>query len=180
MGKWSDWGALLGSAVSLANDKIPILDVSAAAADQNKTILAAELAKALVETGDWTPTLTCATPNDLNVVFATQTGKYIKFGNLYLAMFELDTSTFTHTTASGSVRINGAPGTPTLTWIGFVHYWRGVTKANFTDMGCQINTSGNITFIMSGSAQNHANLAITDCPTGGDFQIRGAVIYLSS
>lgn len=63
------------------------------------------------EEGDWTPGLTFDTPGNLNVVFSSQVGKYTKIGRLVLLEFFMATSTFTHTTASGSLRVTGVPFT---------------------------------------------------------------------
>ena len=61
------------------------------------------------EEGGWTPVVTFDTPGDLNVVYSTQTGSYTKKGREVTVTGEIVTSTFTHTTASGSLRITGIP-----------------------------------------------------------------------
>lgn len=63
------------------------------------------------EEGDWTPTITCDTPGDLSVTYSSQVGKYTKIGRLVHLQFYIVTSAFTHTTASGSLRIGGIPFT---------------------------------------------------------------------
>lgn len=61
------------------------------------------------EEGTFTPTLTAATPGDINVVYSTRTGVYTKIGNLVNWEIVIVTSTFTWTTASGAINITGLP-----------------------------------------------------------------------
>ena len=103
----------------------------------------------------FTPTLTFATPGDLNVVYSTQVGFYRRLGKQIHCIGNLVTSTWTHSTASGNHRISGFPyaGRTGLTQIGSLA-WDGITKANYTQ--ADISMSGN-TFVnvrMSGSGQN--------------------------
>jgi hypothetical protein len=63
----------------------------------------------LIEAGTWTPVITFATPGDLAVVYGNQTGAYHRIGKLILINYYLTTTTFTHTTASGDMRITGIP-----------------------------------------------------------------------
>lgn len=60
-------------------------------------------------TGTWTPTLTFATPGDLNVVYSVRVGSYTKIGRLVTANCNITTSTFNHTTASGALQVTGLP-----------------------------------------------------------------------
>jgi hypothetical protein len=57
----------------------------------------------------WTPTLTFATPGDLAVTYAVQTGIATRIGRVRILSLQLLTSTFTHTTASGELRVSGVP-----------------------------------------------------------------------
>jgi|SRR5213595_535298 len=61
------------------------------------------------EEGTWTPTVTFATPGNLNIVYGTRTATYTKIGNLVVASFDITTTTFTHSTASGTWLITGLP-----------------------------------------------------------------------
>jgi hypothetical protein len=132
-------------------------------------------------TGSWTPVLTAATPGNLNVVYSLQVGGYIKIGKLVIANFSIQTSTFTHTTASGNVQITGLP---------FQSDWgasqgtrgmlqgSGWTKANYTQMMAVVSNGASIISVeMTGSAQTLANLAITECPSGTQQQFRGCLTY---
>ena len=61
------------------------------------------------EEGSWTPTLTFSTPGNLSVTYTTQFGVYTKIGRLVHFELRVSASTFTHTTASGGLRIAGLP-----------------------------------------------------------------------
>lgn len=63
------------------------------------------------EEGTWTPVLTAATPGDLNIVYSVQVGTYRKVGDEVSLRWTIQTSTFTHTTAAGALRITGVPFT---------------------------------------------------------------------
>ena len=64
------------------------------------------------EEGTFTPTITFATPGNLNVVYSTQTAFYTKVGRAVHCLINIQTSTFTHTTASGNALIGTLPFTP--------------------------------------------------------------------
>jgi len=61
--------------------------------------------------GLWTPTLSFSTPGDLSVTYGNQLGIYLRFGSMVWVTGTVTASPFTHTTASGSLRINGLPFT---------------------------------------------------------------------
>lgn len=61
------------------------------------------------EEGTWTPTLTFDTPGDLSVVYSFNTGSYTKIGRQVSLFFSIAATTFTFTTANGSLRIGGCP-----------------------------------------------------------------------
>lgn len=63
------------------------------------------------EEGVWTPTFTCATPGDLSVTYAVQTGRYTRIGRIVTVNFYVQLSAYSQTTASGAVFINGLPFT---------------------------------------------------------------------
>lgn len=58
--------------------------------------------------GTWTPSFTFATPGNLSVSYAEQSGWYIRIGNLVIIFFEMG-FTPTHTTASGNAFMTGFP-----------------------------------------------------------------------
>lgn len=129
------------------------------------------------EEGTWTPVLTFATAGNLVVVYSIQTGVYTKIGRQANVQFLIRTSTFTHTTASGTLQITGFPFTSSATTTGPTN-WRGVTKANFTDMSSRLDSgtaTGNI--MASGSGQVTAVLTAADMPTGGTVEFFGQVTH---
>jgi len=63
------------------------------------------------EEGSWTPDITFTTMGDFSVAYSRQVGRYIKVGKTVTVWAHLVTSTFTHTTASGELRITGLPFT---------------------------------------------------------------------
>ena len=132
--------------------------------------------------GSWTPVLTFATPGNLSVVYSTQIGRYVRIGNICFATFRIDTSTFTHTTASGGVRVTGLPFTVSDI-SGFnqefgLGGWQGITKATYTDMA--ILSVPNATYAQiraSGSAVGASAVAATDMPTTGNVSLYGIAIF---
>ena len=129
----------------------------------------------------WTPDLSFATAGDLSVTYSTQQGSYTKIGRLIVADFNLITSAFTHTTASGNARINGLPyaASPDTGYAaaGTV-VWAGITKANYTQVVPFVFASATrMNLVGSGSGQAAAILTASDFPTGGSVQLRGSIVY---
>ena len=130
--------------------------------------------------GSWTPTLTFATPGDLNVVYSTRAGYYKKVGGIVTYSWNIVTSTFTHGTASGNAQITGFPFTSAnVTSIGNrgSMQWAGITKANYTHI--MPNIAPNTVFALlnaSGSGQAAASVTSADMPTGGTVQLSGTLI----
>lgn len=127
----------------------------------------------------WTPVLTCGTPGDLAITYSTQAGRYVRMGRLVVVSFDILTSAFTHTTASGDISITGLPFTANAT----LHYhgtlfFSGITKANYTQYVLS-TASGTTTLIMyaSGSAQGFDQVAIGDLPSGGNVKLAGSLTY---
>lgn len=132
----------------------------------------------------WTPVLTFATAGDLSVAYSTQVGQYARVGNLVLAWFYLVTSTFTFTTASGNARLTGLPfraaTTSLLGFFGGGSYWRGITKANFTDIvPYAVSGQTYLQFGISGSGQTATTVATGDMPSAGTVNLGGIVVYLT-
>ncbi len=136
------------------------------------------------EEGTWTPALTFGTAGDLSVAYTTQVGSYVKIGKRVFLDFNIVTSAFTHTTASGSLTMTGLPFTA-LTLTGFNYVapcgFQGITKAGYTQVGAQI-VSGlqTLTFYASGSGVSGSAVAAADVPTGGTVVIRGQVTFTAS
>lgn len=152
--------------------------------EANEAILVSHTAAGLHNNGldsasTWTPTITFATPGDLSVAYTTQSGIYVKIGDMVFASFSIQTSTFTHTTASGDCRIGGFPfsSKDAGPWTCGAR-WRGITKANFTDVN--IFMGNNVTYAtvyMSGSGQIAIDVRPADMPTAGTVVFIGTMIY---
>jgi len=133
------------------------------------------------EEGDFTPVLTFSTPGNLSVSYTTQVGKYTKWGNRCVITASIETSTFTHTTASGGCQITGLPETVAniagSAGRGAVRS-QGWTKANYTDLvaSSQINTT-TVQFHLSGSGQAVATLQASDMPSGGTVILQFTLVY---
>jgi len=129
----------------------------------------------------WTPTITFATPGNLSVAYTHQAGTYIQIGKLVIAWFSIQTSTFTHTTASGALRLGTLPVTPSFTGNMFPTFaceWTGITKANYTQVSAVVQNA--VTFLIFnayGSGQVISTIVAADTPSGGQVTLRGAVIY---
>lgn len=133
----------------------------------------------------WTPVLTFATPGNLSVAYSVQAGFYTKKGREVTAFFNLQLSSFTHTTASGNLQITGLPfasdSTANLVAVGGSPIWRGITKANYTDVVSVITAGVSlITVSASGSGQANSNVAAADMPTGGTVAFLGSITYFTA
>lgn len=129
--------------------------------------------------GNWTPVLTFATPGDLSVAYSIQTGTYERFGRTVIAQFDITTSTFTHTTASGLLNITGVDFTAgsAAGQTGPIVF-SGITKATYTNFVAEMAVSSKIiTLKASGSGVGLASVAAADMPTAGSVILRGTVTY---
>lgn len=121
------------------------------------------------EEGTWTPVLTFGTPGDLSVAYTTQTGQYVKIGKQVTLSLQILTSAFTHTTASGTCRITGAPFSPGAGELSIGTFrWRGITIASMVDIMTQISASSTTLFVVaSQSGGSVTSISTTHMPTGG-------------
>lgn len=126
--------------------------------------------------------VTFATPG--NLVFAGTTPfEWTRSGNLCTLSFAIDSTTFTHTTASGFLRLTGLPFTVqsninVQVGLGTVTAFQGITKANYTQFG--LRAVANQTYMQvyaSGSGQTLTSVAATDMPTGGTVSLYGSITY---
>ncbi|MPZ55017.1 MAG: DUF2793 domain-containing protein [Rhizobiales bacterium] len=130
-----------------------------------------------IETGSWTPALTFATPGDLSVVYSTQTASYVKIGSLVWVRFAVACSTFTHSTASGALRITGLPYASDGSGRGAIEF-QGITKAGYTQIAARVlGGQTYVDFRASGSGQTSASVSFSDVPSDGTVDIRGSVQY---
>lgn len=130
------------------------------------------------EEGTWTPTLTFATPGDLSVAYTNRTGIYTKIGNLVFLGYAVITSTFTHTTSSGDLRLTGAPFAASVIagrgYGGF--HFSGITKTAYTNFTSgALESDSFLIFIASGSGQAVSTVKSSDMPTGGSVSLLGSV-----
>ncbi len=135
------------------------------------------------EEGTWTPVLTFATPGNLSVAYTTQIGTYTKIGRLVIVAFNILTSTFTHTTASGALTITGLPFSSSsgLSCQGATAWWQGITKASYTSVGFYVSNGGSsLLGAISGSGQTLANIVPGDMPTAGTVNLQAVVSYFSA
>ena len=129
------------------------------------------------EEGTWTPVLTFATAGDVSVTYGQQTGTYVKIGKLVVLKCRVTTSAFSHSTASGALRITGLPFSATNRTLNPIAF-NGITKANYTTISSQIDTGSSIsTFIASGSGQSQGSVLASDVPTGGSPILQFVIAY---
>lgn len=133
----------------------------------------------------WTPVLTFATPGNLAVTYATQFGRYHQLSsNLVLVQFNISTSAFTFTTASGNLQITGLPFTDAnlaaLRMSGSCS-WGGINKAGYSQLSLGMPNNNSL-FQLSASGMGQAIAAVTaaDTPTGGSISLIGEVIIFLS
>lgn len=135
--------------------------------------------------GTWTPTVTFATPGNLNVVYITQMGRYIKIGKQVTVWFGFATSTFTHTTAAGGLQIMGLPFASanigsTMQWSGAIEIGPMTLPANYTWVNSNIqNNSSFIRAVASGGAGgvSRAACGVTNFLSGTNITIYGSISY---
>lgn len=133
------------------------------------------------EEGTWTPVLTFVTPGNLSVAYSVQVGSYTKIGRMVSVTFCITTSSFTHTSASGNLRITGLPfACRTATGLNFegAIAWSGATKAGYTDYAAQISSGASeINIVTSGSGSVLQAADTTYFPTGGTVILRATISY---
>lgn len=135
----------------------------------------------ILSEGTWTPTLSADTVGNLTVAYTTQIGRWRRVGKFVTANFEVTTSTWTHTTASGDFRILGLPyaADGVTAWRGPLFGFQGFTSANFTQLMTKIDaaTPTMVKINKSGSAQSLLTTPVTDWPTTGTVRVIGEITY---
>ena len=124
-----------------------------------------------INQGTFTPTITFANDGNLAVTYAKRTGKYTRVQNRVHISILIETSAFTHTTASGNFRITGLPFVSDSTTDLFqplAMTFQGITKASYTQF-TPVTDYGQSWLLVtaSGSGQNWDFLDEADVPTGG-------------
>ena len=131
------------------------------------------------ETTTWTPAITFATAGDLSVAYTTQTGHYTEQGESFTLTFDIVTSSFTHTTASGNLRITGMPADklPINIGIGAVEYG-GITRATHPQVTVRTDAGADyLRLAGSGSGVAVTAVSASHMPTGGSVVLRGTITY---
>lgn len=133
------------------------------------------------EEGTWTPILTCATPGNLAITYAIQTGTYTKIGRQVFVNFVISTSAFTWTTAVGTVVINGLPFANALTTpMSGILDWSGITQAPYTQISLLLQGSAGQFFLVgNASGASRGALNISAMPSGGSVFLSGQMTYLA-
>jgi hypothetical protein len=128
----------------------------------------------------WTPAITFSNPGNVAVTYSTRSGNYIRTGNTVVVTFEIVTSSFTYTTATGDLYITGLPFTSSAqvqSFSGDLEF-QGITKAGYTNY--TLNIEENALFIRiraSGSGVPILTVGTGDMPTGSSVIFRGSITY---
>lgn len=129
----------------------------------------------------FTPVLTFVTPGDLNVVYSTQAGNWSREGDMVYVTGQIITSTFTKTTASGAMLINGLPFTTSGIANVFAEgslAFQNITKAGFTQFTPYTSpNSTQLAIECSGSGQVATLVQAADMPSGGQVILRFSLTY---
>jgi hypothetical protein len=132
------------------------------------------------EEGTWTPFIDYAVTGNLNVVYSLQSGSYTKVGRLVAAHFTLVTSTYTHSTASGTMVISGFPFASTFAAFGTLSY-EGMlisTGANYDGPILRLATGTTAALTKSGINSNaRADLDNNSHTTGVNVSMDGTIVY---
>lgn len=133
--------------------------------------------KGLYDVGIWTPELTFETPGNLAIGYSTQRGDYIRLGNLVIAFFNLTTSTFTHTTASGQALITGLPYPANANFYGGIVHLENVTFAGL-HITPYVLSNSQIQLIGATSATTGTAIGVAHLLSGTQKVLNGALAYL--
>lgn len=129
------------------------------------------------EEGTFTPAVTFTTPGDLAVAYALQQGSYTKIGRTVTCRITLVCSTFTHTTAAGTISITGLPFAAGFAADAAVSY-QGYTDANRPMLSLNVQNGTTTAQILgSGSGQTRSTTGPTQWPTGSNPTITVTVTY---
>lgn len=133
------------------------------------------------ETGTWTPTLGFATPGDENIVLSVAFGSYTRIGDLVTVFFNIGTSTFTHSTASGNVQIGSLPFSSadiTNQYSRGPIAWAGINKSGYSQISSILSpNSSTIELKASGNGLGISDVSTSDMPSGGSVIVAGSMSY---
>ena len=133
------------------------------------------------EEGTFTPAITFPVPGDLAVTYSVQVGSYTRVGNRITVNFNVQTSSFTFTTASGNFRITGFPfaanSTANNQSVGSLTF-QGITKVGYTQITTLLVPGATYANLMaSGTAVSLSLVTAANMPTGGSVILYGTVTY---
>lgn len=133
-----------------------------------------------VADGNWTPTVSFATPGNLNIAYSTRAGRYQLSGKTCKLWLSVTTSTFTHTTASGALTITGLPFPAAANGVfyeGPLGY-TGINNATRPSLNLMLAAGGNELNVQAhGPGASIVSVQASDMPTGGLVVLRGAIQY---
>lgn len=122
-----------------------------------------------IEVGTFTPTVTFATPGDLSVTYAEQTGWYTRLPSARVLFGIRLAFTATKTTASGAMRVAGLPSIGNGSWVvgqiendAVITYPAGRTAV----MGQVITSQTYLQFLAVGSAVNQSYIQSSNVASG--------------
>lgn len=122
--------------------------------------------------GSWTPSLSCVTPGNLAITYAYQVGSYTKIGRVIVAQYFIQPATFTHSTASGALLINGMPFTsmasPAQAWTAGSIIFTGISlPTGYTELSSLMEAGvSSLKLQLVGTNTATRTLEVTDIPTG--------------
>lgn len=128
----------------------------------------------------FTPSFSFATPGNLAVTYSVQKGYYVDEGDYRTAVGRIVTSSFTHTTASGLLRVYlpSVPAGDTDIYEAGTVFMAGWTKAGYTHLAAMAFPGFSyMSVYASGSGQAAASLSASDMPSGGTVTIIYKVRY---
>lgn len=135
------------------------------------------------EEGTWTPTLTFATAGNLAVVYSSRLATYTKVGRLVTVNFEIVTTTFTWTTATGAFLITGLPfvspaaasSPPT---VGALAHSGPTFPANYVTMSpYAVPATSQVGFYQSSGLAGLNPVTQANAPTATNYVLRGSLTY---
>lgn len=138
------------------------------------------------EENTWTPALTFTIPGNLSVAYTVQLGWYQKIGRFVSLSFQIVTSTWTHTTAGGTLQITGIPFNPDSSLTNM--QWTGAVGTSLMTFGtgytmATVNTFWSATtlrILLSGSALARVDSTPANWPTGSAIVLNGAITYITA
>ena len=126
----------------------------------------------------WTPTITFATPGDLSVAYASQTGRYERIGQT-VSFIAVVVFTPTYTTASGQLSISNMPIASSFDQPNVCVMYTGVTyPAGVTNIFCMTATATTSLKIWGqGSATNVAPIVAANMVSGVQVTLSVSGVY---